>query len=140
MSERQAAAYAAKTKVSVIDTIDEIRSIVGRYGGSQFTYGLGEDQAVIAFSKADRQVRFYVALGNADAQRRKSLLRALLLVIKAKLEAAEAGIMTFEEAFLAQITLPDGRSVGNMVRDELALAYGGGKEPPRLLPNYTEAR
>jgi hypothetical protein len=36
--------------------------------------------------------------------------RALALVIKAKLEAAEAGITEFEAAFLAHIVLPDGET------------------------------
>ena len=38
--------------------------------------------------------------------------RALLLIIRAKLEAAEAGISTLETEFLANIVLPDGRTAG----------------------------
>ena len=38
--------------------------------------------------------------------------RALLLIIRAKLEAVESGITTLEIEFLANILLPDGGTVG----------------------------
>ena len=38
--------------------------------------------------------------------------RALLLIIRAKLEAVESGMTTLESEFLANILLPDGGTVG----------------------------
>ena len=38
--------------------------------------------------------------------------RALLLIIRAKLKAVESGITTLESEFLANITLPDGGTMG----------------------------
>ena len=58
--------------------------------------------------------------------------RALLLVIRAKLEATEAGITTFEEEFLAWTVLPDNTTVGQSVLLRIAEAYKTG-EPPMLL-------
>jgi hypothetical protein len=58
--------------------------------------------------------------------------RALLLVIKAKLEAVESGIACFEEEFLAHIVLPNGQQVGQWLRPQLAFAYERGNMPPML--------
>jgi hypothetical protein len=63
--------------------------------------------------------------------------RALVLVIKAKLEAVEAGIVTFEEEFLAHIMLPDGRTVGEWTRPQLEAVYSDGSMPA-LLPGGTK--
>jgi hypothetical protein len=55
--------------------------------------------------------------------------RALLLVIKAKLESVESGIATFEEEFMAQIVLPDDQTVGQWVLPEVARIYETGRMP-----------
>jgi hypothetical protein len=59
--------------------------------------------------------------------------RALLLCIKAKLESVESGIETFEDAFLAHIQMPDGLTVGEHVKPNIALAYEHQSMQP-LLP------
>jgi hypothetical protein len=128
--------YAEKTEVSVEQSISDIRGTVARYDGAQFAYGLGEDEAVIAFTKDGRQVRFYVSMKDRDAQSRRVAMRALLLVIKAKLEAVASGIAIFEDEFLANIVLPDGSLVGHEVRERIANAYQTG-EMPKLLPDYS---
>lgn len=58
--------------------------------------------------------------------------RALALVIKAKLEAVDTGITTFEDEFLAHIVLPDGKTVGKWFKAQLAAAYEHKKMPPML--------
>jgi hypothetical protein len=59
--------------------------------------------------------------------------RALALVVKAKLEAVDAGISEFEEEFLAHIVLPDGSTVGKQIRPHIERAYLDGKMPKFLL-------
>ena len=59
--------------------------------------------------------------------------RALALVIKAKLEAIESGITTFDQEFLAHIQLPTGETVGDWMVPQVEHAYETGKMP-RLLP------
>lgn len=60
--------------------------------------------------------------------------RALLLVIKAKLEAVESGISEFEQEFMAHIVMPDGRTVSEWIRPEIAKAYESGQMPQLALP------
>lgn len=62
--------------------------------------------------------------------------RALALVIKAKLEAVAAGIVSFESEFLANIVMPDGQTVAEHVKPKIALAYQSGDMPP-MLPDYS---
>lgn len=131
-------AFADRTTVTVEQTILDIAKIVTKHNGEQFTYGMAGNGAVVSFSKGGRQAKFLITLDPKDAQLRRSRMRALYLVIKAKLEGAEAGVETFEEAFMAQLTLPDGARVGDYVKRELALAYEGGKQPPALLPDFSK--
>lgn len=60
--------------------------------------------------------------------------RALLLVVKAKLEAVEAGIVTFEDEFLAYTMKPDGETIGEWAKRELPAVLEGKAMPPLLGP------
>lgn len=127
----------------------EIENVLARYGAQQFMYGWNPEGAVIAFvvrteSGQQRQVRFHLPLPSrderrfthhsrgrrtADAAEReweqacRQRWRALLLVVKAKLEAVASGIASFEDEFLSYIMLPDGGTVGAWVGPQLEAAY-----------------
>ena len=59
--------------------------------------------------------------------------RALALVIKAKLEAVQAGIVEFDQEFLAHLVLPGGQTVFEHVAPGVAQAISSGHVPD-LLP------
>ena len=61
--------------------------------------------------------------------------RALKLVIQAKLEAVESGISVFEDEFMSNIVLPDGRTVGEFMKPQIEETYIHGTMPP-LLPGF----
>ena len=153
--------YAADTSVSVANSKAEIERIVERYGATGFLSGWTADQAVIAFAMNDRQVRFTLKMpqreseeftcymrGSVKYQREDAAAarlweqacrqrwRALALVIKAKLEAVESDISTFEDEFMSSIVMPNGRTVSEEVRPLIARAYETGSMPP-LLPDYS---
>lgn len=65
--------------------------------------------------------------------------RALALAIKAKLEAVESGIASFEDEFLAYVVLPGGETVGDWARPQLARALSEGRPLPPLLPPPCDA-
>jgi hypothetical protein len=54
-------------------------------------------------------------------------------VIRAKLEAVEQGIATFQQEFLAHIVLPNGQTAGEFLLPQLDEAYQK-KRMPALLP------
>jgi hypothetical protein len=72
-----------------------------------------------------------------SAQYHRQLWRALLLVIKAKFEIVESGIETFDEAFLSNIVMSDGATVGEWATLQIATMYQQGEMPP-LLPGPTK--
>jgi len=66
-------------------------------------------------------------------QQNRSRWRVLFLVIKAKLEAVEAGVSIFEDEFLSFIVTGSGRTVGEILLPRLAagqlqLEAGGGED------------
>lgn len=61
-----------------------------------------------------------VRLDKAREQYNRSRWRILFLVIKAKLEAVEAGVAVFEDEFLSFIVTGSGRTVGEILLPRIA--------------------
>lgn len=149
--------FAAQTEVSVEKSRSEIERLIIRYGATSTAFMNAPGRAMIMFEAEGRRIVFELPLpdiseerfGRTPARRRvlgpearmaaweqacRQRWRALALVIKAKLEAVESGITTFEDEFLAHIIMPDGMSVGNHVKPMVAAWYAGGKMRPLLPP------
>lgn len=149
------AKYASQTEVSPEKTRSEIEAVLKRYGASHFGYMTTPERVAIGFQAHGKRVKFELPLphaadkafthkkGRYGLEKRpdsvavkawnqavRSCWRALLLVIKAKLEAVEAEITTFEEEFLAHIVLPNGRTVAENLLPRIAESYQTGEMPP----------
>ncbi len=159
------ARYAEKTEVSTEASKAEIERTLSRYGATSFMYGWRDKQAVVSFTYRDRTIRLLLTLPDKAADEYKwrrhgahgravrtseqitaaweqdcrRSWRALALVIKAKLEAVETGIATFEDEFLAYTMLPGGRTVSEEITPTVARALAAGSVPA-LLPRFEEAR
>ncbi len=138
-------AYAVDTKVSVVKTQNEIRALVAKHQATHFAVMEEPGRAHVAFRLAERNIRFSVGMPKAtreeraaDVSRRekveRSRWRALMLVIRAKLESVESGIETLEEAFLAQVQMPSGHTVYEELKEPLALRYRANSNMPLLGP------
>lgn len=148
-------AYAEKTSVTVAKTKADIEELVQRYGADQFVSGYRDNIAVIGFTMAGRQIKFILPLPDKQSreywytpgrrqlraedaahaaweQACRSRWRALYLIVKAKLEAVEAGISTVEREFFYDIVLPDGRTAGEWLAPQIETAYLTGQMPPML--------
>lgn len=145
--------YAAGTDVPVERSKLELERILRKFGASQ--YGTASDdaggKAIVYFRMHDRSIRLQVPLPKVDdfklransSWRHRTDLekrraweqacrvrwRGLILVIKAKLQLVELGLSTVEREFLADITLPDGRSVAELFKPVLEQAYATGRMP-----------
>jgi hypothetical protein len=135
--------FAEKTKVPVIQSRGEIERMLAQHKCTQFGTAVDylAQTARVQFRAHDRIVRFTITLpdptrwkGERLAQEERRVWRALLLVIKAKLEAVRNQIATFEEEFLAHIVLPNDETVGSVMSPLIAEAYRGGRMPRALLP------
>lgn len=147
--------YAANTIVSADKSRAEIERCLVRYGATGFTYGWQGSMAVIGFEAKNRRVAFFLPMPDKTSkefthtagkgQRRtqeaglvaweqacRQRWRALALAVKAKLEAVEAHITTFDDEFLAHMVLPNGKTVGQTIQPQLEMARSSGKMPPLL--------
>jgi hypothetical protein len=149
-------AYAENTTVSTEKSRGEIERTLQRYGADQFMYGWNQDQAVIGFCLAGRQIKFILQMPDRKSfsktptgkprsqiqsdkeyeQACRQKWRALSLVIKAKLEAVEAGISIFEDEFMANIVLPNGATVSQFMLPQITEAYETG-QMPKMLPDLS---
>jgi len=149
--------FAKSTEVAVDKTRAEIEHVLRKYGADAFGYALDGAHAKIAFRLQGRYFRFALTLPPADRadfqtykqgsstflraagvaeklweQECRSLWRALLLVIRAKLEAVAAGITTLEDEFLSSMVLSDDSTVGETMKPQIEEHYRLGG-PPRLM-------
>lgn len=155
-----AARYAAGTEVPADRSIAEIRKTLRRYGATSFAFGEDEHGAVIGFAAHGRQVRFVLPMPDPKdrdftltptGKRRtetaaealyeaavRQVYRVFALVIKAKLEAVESGLVAFQSEFLAHLVLPGGQTVGDVVGGKVDEAYATGRVPA-LVPDFRRA-
>jgi hypothetical protein len=154
------ARYASNTKVSSEKSRNEIERTLQRYGASGFGFWIEDDSALVQFQieklkiafklpMPDRKNEEFTMSSHENDWQRKPLAaetahrrweqscrqrwRALALVIKAKLEAIDSGISTFEEEFMAHIMLPDGVTVGEKLVPGLTMLKETGDMPKLLV-------
>ena len=125
--------FAKRTKVPADATRLQIEEMMRRRGADQFFSGGDEVRAMLAFRLGGRHIRFMLPLqGCRTRQQVMARWRALWLVVKAKLEAVDIGILTIEEAFIADTVLPDRQTVAEVMLPQVESAYRDGKMPPLL--------
>lgn len=134
--------YAHRTKVPVNNTRSEIEKLLERKGATGFVFGANAGQAMLVFEMHDWRIKFIVPMPvksrtmndlkvAAETRRR---WRALLLVLKAKLEAVDNGIVEFQREFLAHIMTNGNQTVADQVLPNLAALVSSGKMPALLGP------
>lgn len=144
--------YAKETNVSPEKSLAEIRQTLTRYKATKFGMVDEGSRVVILFEMRERRVRFNLSIPSRAEFDKKSTggrmgkeqgdqaherairqrWRALLLVIKAKLESVESGVESFEEAFMGQLVLPSGETMAEWAKPQLEQIYLGEKMPPML--------
>jgi len=146
--------FAQNTSVSVEKSKAEIERLLVRYGATAFIQGHKERQAFIGFQANGKTLRFILPLPSKESeeftlgrwgkerieshiyrlweQACRQKWRALTLVIKAKLEAVEFEITSFEDEFMAHIVMPNGQTVGEWIKPHME-RFPEKKMPP-LLP------
>jgi hypothetical protein len=151
-------AYAQGTRVAVENSRAEIERLLSRHRCTKFASGLDHEahRATIQFTAQNRIIKFEIQLPDPKdpkyrtikrsylertqagvdklvEQETRSRWRALLLVIKAKLESIESGIATFEDEFLAHVVLPNQQTVAQYIGPMVSRAYETGRMPPSRL-------
>lgn len=155
------ARYAHGTSVSVDRTVAQIRHLLARFGADRFAVGHGASSATLAFVYRGRPVRFDLPLPDRadprfqvtptgrprrdqtgptrewDAECR-ARWRSLHLYVKALVVAIEEGLVSFDRAFMHDIVMPDGQTVGQRLLPSVVDAVNSGKTPANLNLTYTQ--
>lgn len=144
--------FASKTAVSSDRSQAEIKRTLQLYGATSFAFMEEGQMAAIAFQAQGRRIRMIVPLPDhknyekspagrkwtkaqgfkAWEQAGRQRWRALNLVVKAKMEAVESGVATFEQEFMPYTLLPNGKTVGEVMLPQITQAYLDKKMPPLL--------
>lgn len=135
--------YAKGTDVSVSKSQEEITKIFIRYGVEHYGFAARPGWAAVNFEVKDVPISIAIPLPHMPTEEKirnpksgymvnalplweqevKESWRALVLLLKANLEAVDRGLLSIEQAFLAYISLPNGETLGE-----------------RVIPQYTEQR
>lgn len=129
--------YAQNTKVPVSRSEQEVRRILRNAGADSLVFA--EDSklgvSVVQFSIEERIVRLNVfSPKDGDERELRRRWRALVLILKAKLEIIASGDSTVDREFLADILLPGGVVVGDKAIPRIEESYRTGEAPRFLLP------
>lgn len=126
--------FAVGTEVPVDRTRAQIDDLLRKHHASAFASAWDGASSLVQFELRKRWIRFVITMPKLEEFRRggerrlrvrtteqtqraweqacRERWRALLLVIRAKLEAVESGIATVEQEFLAWMVTADGQTVG----------------------------
>lgn len=148
------AEYAKNTAVNSESSRAEIERILTRWGADEYAYMMRATEAQVGFTYHGMRVRFVLPLpdrndpeftrhsrgqrtpsaaSNAYEQAVRQKWRALALVVKAKLEAVESGISTFEEEFYAHLVLPNGQTIFEATAVEAEQMMQSGDRGPLMI-------
>ena len=131
-------AYAAKTKVPVVQSQGEIRKLLLGHGASEFASGerMREKttENLVGFMYSGITIQFSMVTPNDDPQEQRRMWRSFRMAIYSKLESVQSGISTFEEEFLSWVVTPNGQTIGKRFIPQL----GRMEAIPKLLPGVTE--
>lgn len=132
--------YARGTTVSPEQTQAEITQTLMRYGAKDYMAGFRGGFAVIEFLLQTRHVRVTAPmpeLKKFSTERKweqaiRERWRAVLLILKGRLEAVASGIETFDHAFMADFVMPGGMTLAELMMPLLDDVLSG---KHRLLPS-----
>lgn len=140
--------YAAHTKVAPEQTRMDIEKLLSRAGATEFAFARSQEQGFdkMLFRLQGRMIKIEVKHPTAKELGRvhdrvkgleqiyKQRWRAQLLIVKAKLEIIAMGLSSVDREFLADMYLPDGRTLGEAMIPQLNEAYETGRFKPSMSP------
>lgn len=133
------AKYAEGTTVPVEKSRLEVETLLRKHGAIGIATSWDKGRYVLLFDLRKRRVRFDVPAPDPktfrdtrrwEAEERRRW-RALLLIVKAKLELVASGDADFESEFLAQLVV-GGQTIAERLLPQLDAAYQAGTLPPLL--------
>lgn len=125
--------------MDVDKSVGDLRRLAERYGAEEFTYAMSPRSGAVMFRLDGVPLRYDVhfptdddlTVAQAEAEWRRRW-RVVLLRAKAQFETWAAAEETVTRAFLTNVMLPDGTTIGDHVEQQGVGAFDG-----RFLPALT---
>lgn len=145
----QVSFYAQNTDVPVERSRAEIDRLLSKNGATTTSIFVDNDEkavAAVAFTMKGARFRLELPLPTPEDlakakstrrgvtldQLRRERWRAMVLLLKSKLEIVRLGITTVEREFLADMVLPNGGTVHEQLAHAIRAGLGSGDRPKRL--------
>jgi hypothetical protein len=145
--------FADGTDVPVERSRAELDALLAKHGATSIAMLRDDYGTLVVFEMNGRRIRQQVLNPDPKAfetspgkvtrsqaqaaaavqQELKRRWRALLLIVKAKLEVVASGASTFEAEWLSAVMLPNGQTVGEAIAPHLERSYKTGEMPPLML-------
>ena len=126
--------YVRGASASCAASRGDIESLLAGAGAGQIRFVSEAGRTAISFTAGRRRFRIVLELptgtgqGAEDLRHERETRRrwhALALLFRAKVNAVESGVTSFEEEFLAYMLTPAGQSVYQKTRAMIAQSYRG---------------
>lgn len=135
------AKYAKNTTVPVARSKTQVQELLVNYGIDEFFFGTGPRGEGVGFKYEGRVYKHNVPMPNKDdynyetqyKQAIRQRWRIFYMSLKMKLEEIQDGGISFEDQFLAMMTLPDGSTVSDFMKLPENIAKLNKAEMPKLL-------
>ena len=125
--------YAQNTTVPIERSQAAIRKLLDRVDADQFMFGGDGSRIVIGFRAHDRYVRIDLPIEDDKPQTERMKWRHAVLYITARVTEIQNEMLSFDEAFLPNLVLPDGSTFRDLALPAVTQTYETG-ELPALLP------
>lgn len=133
--------FAEGTTVPVDRSKQELEKLVRLHGATGFATSWDKSSYVVMFELKGRRIRFDVGAPDSKTYRdtkrweaeERRRWRALLLILKAKLELVQSGDADLEAEFLANLVLRGGQTLGATFLPQLTEVLDTGSMP-KMLP------
>jgi hypothetical protein len=158
-------AYASGTSVSAERSRAEIETLLGKHGATQRAIAVNDDEQVAhvhflihgykyrleiplpkpadrpaswSYYSPDQKRQWEASTARLLSQKTKERWRAIVLVLKAKLEMVQLGLSSVEKEFMADLVMANGQTMHHEVAEALSRSLATGMALVLALPEASE--
>lgn len=128
--------YAEDTSVPVGRSQQQIRDMLKRIDADGFLFGDADGRVMVQFRTHGRVARIVQPLPDDRPQTERMIWRHILLLVTARVTEIQNEMLTFDEAFMPHLMLPDGSTFRDTALPAISQTYETG-EMPALMPGGT---
>jgi len=130
--------YAERTRVTAAKSRADIEAELSKHDCDKIAVMSSATEIVFAFIKDAIQYKTGIDFPADDAREKKRRLRTLFAYIKARLNAVEDGLVTFEQEFVGEVVTANGHTIREQALEQVQSSAN--LPTVLMLENLTEGR